>query len=45
MVEAPTTRSRHMACVNRLMHLLTAQLPGQVIISAHRPLQMTESFP
>lgn len=28
-----------MACVNRL------QLPGQVIISVHSPLQMTDSFP
>jgi Uma2 family endonuclease len=34
-----------MACVNRLVHLLTAQLQGQAIVSAQNSVQMTDSFP
>ncbi|MBD2552133.1 Uma2 family endonuclease [Limnothrix sp. FACHB-708] len=45
MVEASTTTARHIACVNRLMHLLTARLQEQVIVSVHNSLQMTDSFP
>lgn len=45
IVEMSPIGKRHAACVNRLVHWLTAQLQGQAIVSVQNSVQMTDSFP